>query len=116
MTLNKKNSRRIVVDGNAYRYKVSATRPDEDWNFNLNVTLQSEDGGARLVVRGLVTRDFWLDISNPGMKTEEDYPTVIPRHIKSIIGLAVDSGWQPQKTGPSFELELKNEQLFFQQD
>jgi len=116
MALNKKNSRKIVVDGESYRYSVSATSLDAAGNYRLNVTLQSEDDGARLVVRGLVTRDFWLDISKPGMKTEEDYPTVTPRHIKSIIRLAVDSDWQPQKTGPAFELELNNDQLFFQRD
>lgn len=116
MALNQKNSRKIVVEENAYRYTVSATRPDADWNFHLNVSLQSEAGGARLVVRGLVPRDFWLDISKPGVKTEEDYPIVTPRHIRKIIALAIADGWQPQKTGPSFELELKNERLFFQQD
>lgn len=112
MALNKKNSRKIVVDGESYRYSVSATSPDADWNFRLNVTLQREDGGSRLEVRGLVTRDFWLDISNPGVRSEDDYPIVTPRHIPNIISRAIDAGWQPHETGPAFVLELDNETIF----
>ena len=112
MALNKKNSRRIVVEGDAFRYTVSATRPDDDRNFHLNVTLQREAGGSRLEVRGLVTRDYWLDISNPGERAREDDPTITPRHIRTIIGRAIDAGWQPHETGPAFVLELDNETLF----
>lgn len=112
MALNRKNSRRIVVGEEAYRYKVSATSPDENRNYRLNVTLQREAGGSRLEVRGLVTRDFWLDISQPGEKRSEDYPAVMPQHIQTIIELAIKAGWQPQTTGPSFVLKLNNEVLF----
>lgn len=112
MALSKKNSRQIVVDGDTFRYKVSATSPDEDRSFRLNVTLQREAGGSRLEVLGLVTRDFWLDISKPGVKVSKKYPTITPRHIRTIIGRAINAGWQPQTTGPAFVLELDNETLF----
>lgn len=112
MALNKKNSRRIVVDEEVFRYKVSATSPDNDRNFRLNVTLQREAGGSRLEVRGLITRDFWLDISEPGVKTSEDYPVITPRHIRTIIQQGQQQGWQPEETGPAFVLELENQTLF----
>lgn len=112
MALNKKNSRRIVVDEETFRYKVSATSPDEDGHFHLNVTLQREAGGSQLQVRGLVTRDFWLDISEPGVKTNEDYPIITPRHIRLIIKQAREEGWQHHVTGPVFVMELNNSQLF----
>ncbi len=85
MALNKKNSRRIVVDEEVFRYRVSATSPDDDKNFRLNVTVQCEAGRSRLEVRGLITRDFWLDISEPDVKTNEDYPVITPRRVRSII-------------------------------
>jgi len=112
MALNRKQSRRITVDGQDFRYKVSTTRLDTDWNFRLNVTVQREERGARLEVRGLVTRDFWLDISMPNPKRNEDYPIITPRHIRSIIQQAQLQGWQPDETGPAFVLELDNSELF----
>jgi len=112
MALNKKSSRRIVVDEETFRYKVSATRPDEDGKFQLNVTIQRDAGGSRLEVRGLFTRNFWLDISEPGVKTSKDYPVITPRHIRTIIKQAQQQGWQPEETGPAFVLELENQTLF----
>ncbi|WP_417387178.1 hypothetical protein [Gimesia sp.] len=112
MALNRKNSRRIMIEEEAFRYKVSTTRPDEDGKFQLNVTIQRDAGGSRLEVRGLFTRNFWLDISEPGVKTSKDYPVITPRHIRTIIDEAKAAGWQPQKTGPGFVIELENESLF----
>tara|TARA_R110002096_G_scaffold53074_1_gene137980 strand:- start:150 stop:494 length:345 start_codon:yes stop_codon:yes gene_type:complete len=112
MALNKKSSRRIVVDEETFRYKVSATRLDEDRKFQLNVTIQRDAGGSRLEVRGLITRDFWLDISEPGVKTSKDYPVITPRHIRTIIKQAQQQGWHPEETGPAFVLELENQTLF----
>tara|TARA_R110002095_G_C4121928_1_gene226488 strand:+ start:312 stop:656 length:345 start_codon:yes stop_codon:yes gene_type:complete len=112
MALNKKSSRRIVVDGDIFRYKISATSPDVDRNFHLNVTVQRKAGGSGLEVRGLITRDFWLDISEPGVKTSEEYPVITPRHIRSIIQQAQQQGWQPDESRPAFVLELENQKLF----
>ncbi|QDV18374.1 hypothetical protein Pan153_30310 [Gimesia panareensis] len=113
MALNRKHSRQIVVDEETYRFKISTTRADEDGNFHLNVTVQREAGGSRLQVSGLVTRDFWLDISDPGAKMSKDYPVITPRHVRLIIERARQQGWQPETAGPVFVLELDNETLFF---
>ncbi|EDL61708.1 hypothetical protein [Gimesia maris] len=112
MALNRKNSRRIMIEEETFRYKVSAMSPDDDRNFRLNVTVQRESGGSRLEVRGLITRDFWLDISEPGVKTSKDYPVITPRHIRTIVKQAQQQGWHPEETGPAFVLELENQTLF----
>lgn len=112
MSLNRKHSRRIVVDEESYRFKVSKTSIDKDGNYRLNLTVQREAEGARLEVRGLLSRDFWLDISDPGDKDPADYPVITPRHVRFVIEQARQQGWQSQETGPAFVLELENQMLF----
>ncbi|QGQ23089.1 hypothetical protein F1728_10580 [Gimesia benthica] len=113
MALNRKHSRRIVVDEENYRFKVSTTSIDKDGNYRLNVTVQREAGGARLEVCGLLTRDYWLDISDPGDKDSADYPVITPKHVRFIIEQARQQGWQALEPGPTFVLELENQMLFY---
>jgi hypothetical protein len=113
LTLTTKKSRRIEIDGVSYRYQVSTTRIDDNWNFTLNLTVQNEtDAGSVLQTKGLVTRGFWLDFSDIGGGWDKgDYPVIFPKHIASFVKLALSNGWTPSKNGKPFVLNVDNEQL-----
>ena len=114
MSLPKKKSRLIKVDNIDFRYIISTSLIDDDWNFKLNVTIQIADGnGAALLIKGLVTRDFWLDFSDPP-RSMDNYPVVLPNHIEKFIRRAMKEGWKPQKKGKGFSLELDNKSVFNQ--
>ncbi len=78
--------------------------------FNLNITIQSQEhNGCKLLVKGLVTRDFWLDFS--GHKGEVDmsaYPTITPKHIEHFIKLALGQGWSFSSKGKDFVLAIND--------
>jgi hypothetical protein len=114
MTLTKKKSRGITVQNQRYRFQVSTTKLDENYNFSLNLTVQHElSGGAVLKVNGLMTRDFWLDFSDLGSDWNKgDYPIILPRHISKIIELALLAGWSPTAKGLAFEISTDNESFF----
>lgn len=107
--LNKK-SRPINVENEDFRYVLSTGKPDEEWNFNLNLTVQDASGqGQVLKVVGLVTRDFWLDF--PYVKDKEAYPVLTRKHIAQIIKTGIKTGWIPKERGRPFVLKL-DDQLF----
>ena len=113
MTLSKKKSRPITVDEKDFRYIISLSKLDDDRNFSLNVTIQIASGkGAALLVRGLVTRDFWLDFSDPFIREMDAYPTLYPSHIEQFIKSALQQGWKPEITGSVFILNLDNTTVF----
>ncbi|MBV1911430.1 MAG: hypothetical protein KUG78_19210 [Kangiellaceae bacterium] len=113
MTLTTKKSRPITVDDVVYRYQVSTTNIDDDWNFTLNLTVQIvEPKGGALLVKGLVTRDFWLDFSYGPKWNQGDYPTILPRHLAIIVRKAISKGWEPRKNGKAFEVSTTNESFF----
>lgn len=113
MTLTTKKSRGINVAGIRYRYQISTTQIDDDWNFALNLIVQrSEAKGTLLQVKGLATRNFWLDISEGAKWNRYEYPTILPRHISSIIEQAIKAGWQSEKSGKPFVLNAENEVFF----
>ena len=113
VTLTNKKSRAISVDGKDYRYQVSTTRIDYDWKFTLNLTVQRwNPPRAILEVKGLITRDHWLDISDGAKWKIDDYPVLLPRHIASIINASELAGWESQVTGKSFTLHTNNGAIF----
>lgn len=112
MTLPRAKSRPIAVDDRPYRYQISTTKLDPNGNYQLNVSIEREEGrGVMLQVCGLVTRDFWLDSSDPGPKDLDDYPSITPRHIAQFIRLGLADGWQPDASGAVHRLTLTNEAL-----
>ncbi len=113
MSLNKKKSRPITVDSLKYRYQVSTTKINNDWDYKLNITIQYEENGGCLQITGLLTRDFWLDF--PKIKVQEDiehYPIIKPNHISKIIILSRIKGWKPKENSKLFKLKLRNEDIF----
>ncbi|OZG70331.1 hypothetical protein BTA51_26820 [Hahella sp. CCB-MM4] len=112
MALPKTKSRRIIVDEMVYRYAISVSKRG-DASFDLNITVQNEkDNAGKLFLKGLVTRDFWLDFSDlvgEGID-RSNYPTITPMHVQYFIRRALDEGWDRAKPG-NFVLAVSNEDL-----
>jgi hypothetical protein len=113
VTLSVKKSRAISINGEDYRYQVSTTRIDDDWNFTLNLTVQrwSPPLGV-LEVKGLVTREYWLDISDGANWNINDYPVLLPKHIQTLVMVAKNVDWKSQVKGKSFILSTNNGSVF----
>ena len=108
----KKKSRPITVDETNYRYVISTAHTETSGEFHLNVTVQmAEVNGSILAVKGLITRDYWLDVPNE-VHSKDHYPVLQPSHIAQFIQQAVKEGWQPKQKGPVFRLNVKNEDTF----
>ena len=115
LTLTVKKSRPIKIDGEDYRYTILTTRVDNDWNFTLNITVQKWNPPRGILeVKGLVTRDFWLDISDGAKWNIGDYPVVLPRHILHLVELAISLGWERATVGKPYRLNTNNGAVFNQ--
>jgi len=113
VTLTVKKSRAISVNGEDFRYQVSTTRIDDDWNFTLNLTVQCWNPPLGVLqVKGLVTRDYWLDISDGANWNINDYPVLLPRHIELLIKASYLASWKPKVKGKSFILNTNNGSIF----
>ncbi len=113
MALPKRKSRRIVVANNEYRYAVSISWKESGY-FDFNITVQHDAyNSCKLLLKGLVTRDFWLDFSDRvGEEIDKnDYPTITPKHIKHFIVRATNEGWDFKSRGRDFILSVNNEDL-----
>ena len=109
--LAKNKSRRITIDGTISRYVIGC-RWKQGGQFDFNITVQSEQhNGSKLLAKGLVTRNFWLDFpnpdSNPGI-----YPVITPRHIEAFVRRALIHGWDFTTTKPDHVLGLTNQETF----
>ncbi|EOV9228612.1 hypothetical protein ACN5ZZ_004711 [Vibrio parahaemolyticus] len=113
MSLSNKKSREITIDGIKYRYQVSTTKLDEKFNFTLNLTVQcSESEGAVLQVKGLITRNVWLDFLESNVLDRSLYPIILPRHIHVIVNMAINYGWRYQVAGKPFIINTNNVEFF----
>ena len=111
MALPKKKSRLISANNENYRYIISTGKYNEDWEFDLNITIQHVTGeGCKLKVKGLITRDYWLDFPND-ITSKKDYPVVTPKHISSIITHSLNSGWNPKQKGKPYIINLDNNHI-----
>lgn len=107
MALPKKKSRLITVKNIDYRYIVSLSKLDENYNYHLNLIVQNSSGeGCKLKTQGLVARDYWLDFPKIKEPQEVIYPTLFPKHIAKIIGLALEKGWNPMDKANEFVLPI----------
>ena len=113
MTLTKKKSKAICIDGKRFRYQVSTTKIDANRNYSLNLTVElEEEAGTTLQVKGLVTRDYWLDISEGATWNIGDYPVILPRHVSSIVKHAIKSGWNPRVISKAYCITTDNDEFF----
>jgi hypothetical protein len=98
MTLAAKGSRRIIVDGTPYRWKVRG-RPTysqaNGWTPLSFVVEYAERQGAPLVVS--------LPHAHPGNWLGLPSAVVLPRTVAAAIKQALADGWEPAISGPAFE-------------
>lgn len=110
MTLAKKNSRPIEVDGVSLRYAVSMSKAGEAGLHAMNLTVQIGTGRGRILkAHGLFTRDFWLDF--PEVEVSDRYPALKPADVTAVVRLVRAGGWNPAELGPPFLLEISSDAL-----
>ncbi|MFI9201233.1 hypothetical protein [Streptomyces sp. NPDC053048] len=100
MALPKKGSRRIVVDGVPYRWRVRG-RPTYDqgmgWSPLTYAVEKAESPGTMLVVRTSQTHPSnWLD---------RQTTSVLPSHVATAIQNARTQGWIPEAPGSPYILD-----------
>ena len=108
MAIRKTGSRKIVVDGEAYLWRVrqkptySQGIEDVFWKTGngFAVAIQHADGtGTTLVARFRRPRpDNWL-----GQKSQP----VLPNEIAEAIRRAIEQGWQPRLKGKQFRFNVE---------
>ncbi|MEV0728131.1 hypothetical protein [Polymorphospora sp. NPDC050346] len=103
MTLAIKGSRRITVDGVAFRWSVRR-RPTysqgSGWSPLTFVVEQAEQPGALLVAA--------LPCAHPGNWFGLPSQPVLPGTVAAGVRQALTAGWQPSRPGPAFKLDLSD--------
>ena len=92
MSLRKKGSRRLIIDGTSYLWQV---RENQDCK---TLAIQAEDQGQSLIA-GFHEWNYSFF----------ERVTITPSIIKIIIQHALRNGWQPTESGPSFYLSFSRE-------
>ena len=113
MALPKSKSSKVSLKNIDYRYSVSVSNKG-NCEFDLNITVQNEAAnGRKLILKGLLTRNFWLDFSELVSDAVylDNYLKITPKHIEYFINLAVSKGWEHNKKGSNFILHVNNEHL-----
>ena len=112
MALSKKKSRPITVDGEAYRYQISTSKRDTEKVWELNITIEKSGcNKGFLTIKGLWTRDWWLDFSDKPSWNENEYPVIKPKHISWFISEAKNLGWLAESDKNEFILSVSNNKL-----
>lgn len=100
MTLPKKGSRPLRVNGIHFRWKVSSRG-----RLTKLVVEAAELKGQRLCAT-FPFGDYYLDRENLWWP----YVTIYPRHVQQLIKVALEQGWNPELPGlPPFELQNPEE-------
>lgn len=101
MAIASKGSRRIVVDGQAYRWTL---RPRPTYAQGLGAPLSfavqqagAGEGQVLHVVAAAARSDRWLG---------EPVATIAPAQVAAAIRLGLAAGWAPASPGSAFELRL----------
>ena len=111
MALPKNKSRKIIVNDIPFRYAISTTLiEDSNYDYKLNITVQSESNGSKLLIKGLRTRDFWLDISDHPEDLSQ-YKIVTPKHMECFINIALEKGWEHSVKGENFQLNANKNDI-----
>lgn len=95
MAMPKKGTRRIEVDGRAFRWRLPGARFSED---------QGLAPGGRLA-----TLTFQEDTKQPGRVAQVDLrwlddQSVVPEDVQSLVRRALKAGWDPNERGGPFRL------------
>jgi hypothetical protein len=109
MAMPKTGSRRIVVDGVAYRWRVRhRAHPFAprtwDGRIHVSVELAAEPGSVLVVFTGHQhSRD--IDTYPPGVAP------VRPAHVATWVRQALAAGWQPSEPGPQFHVRPASDRV-----
>jgi len=101
MSIDRKGSRRILVDSTAYRWTVRS-RPTYIQTLaqgNLRFAVELEDLGRTVLI---VT----VDAARPDNWMMAEASIISPSIVERAIRLALDQGWCPGATGSAFALSL----------
>ncbi|WP_326694380.1 MULTISPECIES: hypothetical protein [unclassified Streptomyces] len=101
MTLGRKGSRRIVVDGTVYRWRLRR-RPTYfqalAWTPCTFAVEHADAPGTTLVVT--------TDHPHPSNWFEREAKPVLPSAVAQTVQLALRKGWTPTAPGSPFHLDL----------
>ncbi|GHG54163.1 hypothetical protein [Streptomyces griseocarneus] len=101
MALVRKGSRRIVVDGVTYRWRLRR-RPTYSqalcWSPCTYAVERADRNGTTLVVT--------TDRPHPGNRLGRPAAPVLPADVAQHIRTALARGWTPTRPGPPFGLDL----------
>ncbi|MET9145622.1 hypothetical protein ACIGZH_33320 [Streptomyces sp. NPDC058319] len=101
MGLVRKRSRRIAVDGMAYRWRLRG-RPTYSqglaWSPCTFAVEHADTPGATLVVT--------TDQPHPSNWIGREAEPVLPSGVATAVRLALREGWTPTVPGPAFHLDL----------
>jgi hypothetical protein len=103
MAIRKTGSRRIVVNGVAFRWRIRkrATYNQECFSGGLQVAVESADdsGAVLLILTGL---------SHPRSYIANKKAPVTPLDVATWIRQAMQTGWKPDKAGPQFQIRVES--------
>lgn len=110
MSLARKTSRIINVDGGSYRWSISGARQGATGEIILVVELD-ETPGQRLAVL-IPCRNYWIDFPqldryrNDIPENIDAYHPVTPARIAEIVRTALAHGWTPRTRRRPLQLRL----------
>lgn len=100
MALVRKGSRRIVVDGTTYRWRLRG-RPTYfqglTWSTCTFAVEHADSPGTTLVVR--------TDQPHPSNWIGREAEPIRPSHVAVVVRLALSEGWTPTAPGSAFHLD-----------
>ena len=105
MTLARRKSSPITVDGVTYRWKVAFRSQAE--TDKVTLVVQPPDHGQRLTVE-IPCRDPYLHLepdSEP--EPEFNYRSVTPSLVRKCMDSAIELGWSPDSKGPELAFTLQ---------
>ena len=104
VTIPNKNSRKIVVGNETYRWTIS---PDS--GFIVFVAEHVEVKGRRIEVYiDSYINDFWVNF--PDVK-DLNLKIIKPKNAESIISQAINKGWNPKEKGSPIIFDLAEDFL-----
>ena len=102
----RKNTRRVSVDGQPFRYKVSLA-PKRKGISHLNITVVSEDhNGSKLLIKGLIQKNYAVLLE----KFESRFYAEITQHeMRWLISEAISREWDYALGGADLTLTVTND-------
>ena len=99
MTLSKRSSRNISIDGLAYQWAIAARSQASTGSVTL--VIHPPDNGQRLAVE-IPCRDPYLN--NTDSEPKCDVRSVTPKLVRKLIESAVSIGWTPAESRPQLDI------------